>query len=39
MIVVRDGAQVGAIDETLARQKRATITIPVPVRAMGVAIG
>lgn len=35
----RDGAQVGAIDETLAQQKRATITIPKPVRATGMAIG
>ncbi len=34
----RDGAKVGAIDETLTR-KGAAITIPKPVRAMGVAIG
>ncbi len=34
----RDGAKVGAIDETLTR-KGAAIAIPVPVRTMGVAIG
>jgi hypothetical protein len=34
----RDGAKVGAIDETLTK-KGAAITIPVPVRAMGMAIG
>ena len=33
----RDGAKVGAIDETLTR-KGAAITIPRPVRTMGVAI-
>lgn len=36
---IRDGAQVGAIDETLARAKGAAIAIPAPIRAMGVAIG
>lgn len=35
----RDGAQVGAIDEALARGKVATIAIPAPVRAAGMAIG
>jgi len=35
----RDGAKVGAIDETLARGKGAAITIPAPVRAVGIAIG
>lgn len=34
----RDGAKVGAIDETLAREW-AAITIPAPVRAAGIAIG
>lgn len=34
----RDGAKVGAIDETLVR-KGAAITIPVPVRVAGMAIG
>ncbi len=34
----RDGAKVGAIDETLTR-KGAAIAIPMPVRAMGMAIG
>jgi hypothetical protein len=34
----RSYAKVGAIDETLAR-KGAAITIPVPVRTMGLAIG
>ena len=34
----RDGAKIGAIDETLTR-KGAAITIPVPVRAAGMAIG
>lgn len=34
----RDGAKVGAIDETLVR-KGAAITIPVPVRATGLTIG
>ncbi|WP_165912401.1 hypothetical protein [Novosphingobium sp. PhB165] len=34
----RDGAQVGAIDETLARGKVAPIAIPAPVRAAGMAI-
>lgn len=34
----RDGSQVGAIDETLTR-KGAAITIPKPVKTMGVAIG
>ena len=34
----RDGAKVGAIDETLTR-KGAAITIPAPVRAAGMAIG
>lgn len=38
LIEDRDGAQVGAIDETLARQKRATIATPKPVRAVGMAI-
>ncbi|MHA6720205.1 hypothetical protein ACX40Y_12225 [Sphingomonas sp. RS6] len=35
----RDGAKVGAIDETLARGKVATIAIPAPVRAVGIGIG
>lgn len=34
----RDGAKVGAINETLTR-KGATITIPMPVRAAGMVIG
>ena len=34
----RSSAKVGAIDETLMR-KGAAITIPVPVRTMGMAIG
>ncbi len=36
---IRGGSQVGAIDETLARGKVATIATPAPVRTMGVAIG
>ena len=36
---LRDGAQVGAIDETLLRGKAAAIAIPAPVRAVGIAIG
>ena len=35
----RDGAKVGAIDETLARGKVAAIASPVPVKAVGMAIG
>jgi len=35
----RDGAKVGAIDETLARGKVAAIAIPAPVRAVGMTIG
>ncbi|MEG3088525.1 helicase C-terminal domain-containing protein [Sphingomonas sp. PB4P5] len=35
----RDGAKVGAIDETLLRGKVATIATPAPVRAVGIAIG
>ena len=35
----RDGGQVGAIDETLAKAKGAVIAIPAPVRAVGMAIG
>lgn len=35
----RDGAKVGAIDETLLRRKVATIAVPAPVRALGIAIG
>ena len=35
---LRDGAQVGAIDETLLRGKVAAIAIPTPVRAVGMAI-
>lgn len=34
-----DGAKVGAIHETVARAKRVTITIPAPVRAVGMVIG
>lgn len=35
----RDGSQVGAIDETMTRQKAATIAIPKHVGAVGMAIG
>lgn len=35
----RDGAKVGAIDETLARQKRAAIATPRPIKTVGMAIG
>ncbi len=35
----RDGAKVGAIDETLARGKVAAIAIPAPVRVVGMTIG
>lgn len=35
----RDDAKVGAIDETLAKAKGAAIAIPMPVRAVGIAIG
>lgn len=36
---IRDGGQVGAIDETLLRQKGAAIAIPAPLKAVGIAIG
>lgn len=35
----RDGNQVGAIDETMTRQKATTIATPAPVRDVGMAIG
>lgn len=36
---IRDGAQVGAIDETMTQSKGAAIATPAPVRAVGMAIG
>lgn len=35
---IRDGSQVGAIDETLTKAKSAAIAISTPVRAVGIAI-
>ena len=35
----RDGAKVGAIDETLARGKVAAIASPAPIRDVGIATG
>ena len=35
----RDGSQVGAIDETMTRQKGTAITMPAHVRAAGMAMG
>jgi conjugative relaxase-like TrwC/TraI family protein len=35
---IRDGAQVGAIDDTMTRQKGAAIATPAPVNAVGMAI-
>jgi len=35
----RDGAKVGAIDETMARGKVAAIAIPAPVKAVEMMIG
>ncbi|AXJ96344.1 MULTISPECIES: hypothetical protein [unclassified Sphingomonas] len=36
---IRDGTQVGAIDQTMTQPKVATIATPTPVKAAGMAIG